>query len=1168
MSRVLEYKKIRKIVNPIMVMALVMGLLLPPYGNLVFAQSSLRGKATSRTEGPRKDLEGDLAGGEKPLLRPSPNLPRTKASSAGAIADEKYIKDCGLDVIGGVKNRWLGERLIYLTGINALGHSPEVYSPLNDPGHKETISLEFASTAAKQIKELAIKFKLQNKDSIKILVIGSGTGIDAICAFHHAKFVEQFKSVKVDAIDIQGDAVENTKFNFIIRFPDSTFRGDRLQFAGEGFKNDRVIVRQVEEGKEFDGLEGAYDLILFNAPDAVMPDRIYDTTVHMDQFDFKAILENIKASLADEGVALIRNLRNILDAEPNQGRDTRLIPDGFNVTYATPSGIFLRPSDWAIFKLTLDQTRHKGWPLNLDYANSTKVPSAGKDVEIAELAGVDKNKKAIELKPGKSTDINYPESGPVCIRLAPETEGELKLGVYRYEDLPAKAIELVNIDVGYFIIDEEIDRLGSYSGYKGLRDGEIVEIGRGIPGRFELTKYISRKHVSIKREGDVITIVADINSEYPTKIDSIDIQKRRIAEKELEERIVEEVNKKIEEIGGIELFKKPFKKVAKVLGAKEMTPTREAKRLFALPTTPACIYISEEGWEGIIRKRAKEILKPPETWSQPWIYAPGIDGPGVYYCKAVIDKKKEEGYKIDSVAFYHEMLEAAFYKEGAFDKFCGLSADSHCNLRVVEETLRLALKIGKESFDNNWKNLKYGMENIIKKARQKHYPDELIQEFEKRHMEIYNKVKQEQGDTEMKSSSAGDKLSYIEKISCIKKYLDGFLSRVEREEELLEKIGKGPGVEGVIADATERLKKAEIKLEEAKVRINELSRRTKEKSIPGFVEALKKISDGAVKKLSHRQKLALLFLKEVMESSPYIEFESADILFIPKSSWLSDMFDFQGAGKFIRISDGKDSTEIGLIRAEGESLAKGIKTIFHESFHEWFGRGIPVAKKKYPEEVASLYYILEEAKTESAAIGIFESFKKTDLGYFLFEEIPKKGVYDREPEEEYYLYERELLRVMKEKFGKEQTEKSIKEFLVKGNPGPLKELLGHLWEKFISITSKVDIQSQNLVYDTALRVMFLYLPLPDAEAKLEAGILFLDALNEMDFEGVDECKEKAVIKVMKDILKAERIDLERMTKADFKDRLYHTIEDMKLPTKPTQKVERLKKVADVIGQAA
>ncbi len=419
-----------------------------------------------------------------------------------------------------------------------------------------------------------------------------------------------------------------------------------------------------------------------------------------------------------------------------------------------------------------------------------------------------------------------------------------------------------------------------------------------------------------------------------------------------------------------------------------------------------------------------------------------------------------------------------------------------------------------------------------------------------------------------KASSAGDKLSYIEKISCIKKYLDGFSRRVEREEEFLEKIGKGPGAETIIADATKRLKKAEIKLDEAKVSINELSRRTKEKSIPGFVEALKKISDGAVKKLSHRQKLVLLFLEKVMESNPYIEFESANILFIPKSSWLSDMFDFQGAGKFIRISDGKDSTKIGLIRAERESLAKGIKTIFHEYFHEWFGRGMPVVKKKYPKEVASLYYILEEAMTESTAIEIFENLKKTDLGYFLFEEIPEKGVYDSEPSGEYYLYERELLRVMKERFGKEQTEKSIKEFLVKGNPGPLKELLGPLWEKFISITSKVDILSQDLVYDTALRMMFLYLPLSDAEAKLEAGILFLDALNEMDFEGVDEYKEKAVIKVMKDIPKAKRIDLERMTKADFKDRLYHTIEEMKLPTKPTQKIKRLKKAADVIGQAA
>lgn len=307
---------------------------------------------------------------ENPL--PAPSLQpvdadryfRPKTSSAGIIADEEYIRGSGYNVIGGSEDKELSERLTYLTGINALAHDPEVYSPLRDMGQHEEISIEFASAAAHQIKEAAARLKSRGKDKIRILVIGSATGIDALTAFHHAKFVNKIKSVEVGAIDIQEEGVSSTRFNFMLRLPGSRFEGEALQFAKEGFENDNIIVRRVIEGEELDGLEGKYDLILFHAPDAVGPGRADDTRVHMDQFVFKAILENARERLSDDGVVLVKNQRSILNADPNHGRYGRLIPAGFDVSFAEPEEMSLgailappMPTSWAIFKLTLSPHR-------------------------------------------------------------------------------------------------------------------------------------------------------------------------------------------------------------------------------------------------------------------------------------------------------------------------------------------------------------------------------------------------------------------------------------------------------------------------------------------------------------------------------------------------------------------------------------------------------------------------------------------------------------------------------------------------------------------------------------------------------------------------------------------------------------------------------------------
>lgn len=54
-------------------------------------------------------------------------------------------------------------------------------------------------------------------------------------------------------------------------------------------------------------------------------------------------------------------------------------------------------------------------------------------------------------------------------------------------------------------------------GYKGVRDGEAVILGRESAHRFRFGEKVSRVHVGIKREGDILTI-KDLNSTNGTTV--------------------------------------------------------------------------------------------------------------------------------------------------------------------------------------------------------------------------------------------------------------------------------------------------------------------------------------------------------------------------------------------------------------------------------------------------------------------------------------------------------------------------------------------------------------------------------------------------------------------------------------------------------------------------
>jgi len=116
-----------------------------------------------------------------------------------------------------------------------------------------------------------------------------------------------------------------------------------------------------------------------------------------------------------------------------------------------------------------------------------------------------------EQQPNREGEIDLPKGAPYSIDyskpIAVVLPDGVKLSIYRYEDIldshPLKS--QLNPRLGYFIIQE-----GVSEGFKGLRDGEVVDIGRNNPGRFTLNDSVSREHLRIERKGDRIFLLTVI----------------------------------------------------------------------------------------------------------------------------------------------------------------------------------------------------------------------------------------------------------------------------------------------------------------------------------------------------------------------------------------------------------------------------------------------------------------------------------------------------------------------------------------------------------------------------------------------------------------------------------------------------------------------------------
>ena len=203
----------------------------------------------------------------------------------------------GYQLLGGDNNLELAADLEQATG------KPGIFLRLDDVYRLEEDTMEFMRIIRLYVekKVQAQKF-LQAKEPFRILVVGAGTGIDALTAFHQAK--KRGLQVQMDAVDINHARIRNAEINLNL-LNDEKKEGDQIRVLK--VKEDGLLDEESIKDRK-------YDLILFNAPDAVSKDKLvgYSSNIRMDKNVFETILDSIQRHLSDDGYAIVGNQREAI----------------------------------------------------------------------------------------------------------------------------------------------------------------------------------------------------------------------------------------------------------------------------------------------------------------------------------------------------------------------------------------------------------------------------------------------------------------------------------------------------------------------------------------------------------------------------------------------------------------------------------------------------------------------------------------------------------------------------------------------------------------------------------------------------------------------------------------------------------------------------------------
>lgn len=303
-------------------------------------------------------------------------------------------------------------------------------------------------------------------------------------------------------------------------------------------------------------------------------------------------------------------------------------------------------------------------------------------------------------------------------------------------------------------------------------------------------------------------------------------------------------------------------------------------------------------------------------------------------------------------------------------------------------------------------------------------------------------------------------------------------TRAESVESSVEIFKKGNAPPSIIESHIKTMEKRQgidnlrTKLDKRKENIRKLQSQRIGIGVAGFIGALKTVEGGAVIKLADQQKRAMEAIGRVLEGSPRANnYNPNNILFVPESSWLMDLFDFPPAAAAVvfQVSDGAENATIILIKDGDVDYFTLIHYILHEIIHMDFRMGDkgPFRLTGDRQDEGNIFSVINEARIERETVKLLLEICRSNPD--IMEGILFHWATSEEQEAEKdkvallskivhrkaaYPYERMLLDTiyvfLKDYSGDLD---AVDDFLRTGNSGRLKAAFGQSWDMMLKMTN-------------------------------------------------------------------------------------------------------------------
>lgn len=208
-------------------------------------------------------------------------------------------------------------------------------------------------------------------------------------------------------------------------------------------------------------------------------------------------------SVAEAGAAYLLNSDYANDGVSRFGKVARMVS---NTLFA------VQEADGSMWKYEFNRKNNK----KLMRRMTAEEISEWKALHGVLMPGINVSaQQEIYLKP--YSQVRLPYKGPMQLTLVPNSsDNKVELGVYSFQDLPARYKNMAEFgkETSFFVVETG----PGLAGYKELKSGETVIIGRENAGNFTLNGFVSGRHVTIKNDEGGHVIFEDQNALNKTKV--------------------------------------------------------------------------------------------------------------------------------------------------------------------------------------------------------------------------------------------------------------------------------------------------------------------------------------------------------------------------------------------------------------------------------------------------------------------------------------------------------------------------------------------------------------------------------------------------------------------------------------------------------------------------